>query len=240
MNAQQAEVLKVDDLNVHYGAIHAVQGVSFSLCRGEIVSIVGSNGAGKSTIMWVLAGVVPPSRGGVMIYGRQIPAKPHEVVARGLALVPERRRLFTALTVEENLIMGAYRRKMDDEVKKDMERCFRLFPVLGQRLRQRSGTLSGGEQQMLASSRALMGRPGILLLDEPSLGLAPILVDALMETICQSRDEGVSVLLVEQNATQALEISDRGYVLEAGRFTKSGSGPELARDPDIVKAYLGG
>ncbi|MGI6784048.1 MAG: ABC transporter ATP-binding protein [Aminivibrio sp.] len=240
MNGPQAEVLRVSDLNVHYGAIHAVQGVSFSLRRGEIVSIVGSNGAGKSTIMWVLAGVVTPSGGRVEIYGRPLPGKPNEVVARGLALVPERRRLFSALTVEENLVMGAYRRKMNDEYQRDLERCFRLFPVLGQRLKQRSGTLSGGEQQMLAISRALMGRPGILLLDEPSLGLAPLLVETLMETILQIRDEGVSVLLVEQNATRALEISDRGYVLEAGRFTKEGAGPELAMDPDIVKAYLGG
>lgn len=240
MNGPQAEVLRVSDLNVHYGAIHAVQGVSFSLRRGEIVSIVGSNGAGKSTIMWVLAGVVTPSGGRVEIYGRPLPGKPNEVVARGLALVPERRRLFSALTVEENLVMGAYRRKMNDEFQRDLERCFRLFPVLGQRLKQRSGTLSGGEQQMLAISRALMGRPGILLLDEPSLGLAPLLVETLMETILQIRDEGVSVLLVEQNATRALEISDRGYVLEAGRFTKEGAGPELAMDPDIVKAYLGG
>ncbi|NLK18596.1 MAG: ABC transporter ATP-binding protein [Synergistaceae bacterium] len=240
MNGPQAEVLRVSDLNVHYGAIHAVQGVSFSLRRGEIVSIVGSNGAGKSTIMWVLAGVVTPSGGRVETYGRPLPGKPNEVVARGLALVPERRRLFSALTVEENLVMGAYRRKMNDEFQRDLERCFRLFPVLGQRLKQRSGTLSGGEQQMLAISRALMGRPGILLLDEPSLGLAPLLVETLMETILQIRDEGVSVLLVEQNATRALEISDRGYVLEAGRFTKEGAGPELAMDPDIVKAYLGG
>lgn len=240
MNAPRAEVLNVEDLNVHYGAIHAVQGVSFALSRGEIVSIVGSNGAGKSTIMWTLAGVVPPSKGRIEIYGRPLPGKPHEVVARGLALVPERRRLFTALTVEENLLMGAYRRNINSEFREDMDRCFRLFPVLGQRLKQRSGTLSGGEQQMLAISRALMGRPGILLLDEPSLGLAPILVDALMETVCQIRNEGVSVLLVEQNATQALEISDRGYILEAGRFTKTGEGPSLARDPDIVKAYLGG
>jgi len=240
MNAPRGDVLKVNGLHVHYGAIHAVHGVSFSLRRGEIVSIVGSNGAGKSTIMWALAGVVTPSGGSVEIFGSPLPGKPHEVVARGLALVPERRRLFASLTVEENLVMGAYLRKMNGEFQNDLERCFRLFPVIGQRLKQRSGTLSGGEQQMLAISRALMGRPGILLLDEPSLGLAPILVDTLMDTIRQIRDEGVSVLLVEQNATQALEISDRGYVLEAGSFIKTGEGAELAGDPDIVKAYLGG
>ncbi len=232
--------LLVEDLNVHYGTIHAVQGVSFSVGEREIVSIVGSNGAGKSTIMWTLAGVVERSGGNVEIFGERLPHKPHEVVARGLALVPERRRLFTPLSVEENLVMGAYRRKKGKELQDDMERCFQLFPILKQRLGQRAGTLSGGEQQMLAISRALMSRPRVLLLDEPSLGLAPIVVEILMETILRIRGEGMTVLLVEQNATQALEISDRGYILEAGRFQKSGPGPELARDPEIIKAYLGG
>jgi len=233
-------VLRVDSLHVHYGTIHAVQGISFSLEEREIVSIVGSNGAGKSTVMWTLAGVAERSGGTVELFGTPLPAKPHEVVARGLALVPERRRLFSALTVEENLVMGAYRRKKDEGIAGDLERCFRLFPILKQRLKQRSGTLSGGEQQMLAISRALMGSPRILLLDEPSLGLAPIVVDTLMETILQIRDAGMTVLLVEQNATQALEISDRGYILEAGRFIKSDSGTELAGDPEIIRAYLGG
>jgi len=232
--------LRVEDLNVHYGTIHAVQGVSFSVGEREIVSIVGSNGAGKSTIMWTLAGVVERSGGYVEIFGERLPRKPHEVVARGLALVPERRRLFTPLSVEENLVMGAYRRKKGKDLQDDMERCFQLFPILKQRLRQRAGTLSGGEQQMLAISRALMSRPRVLLLDEPSLGLAPIVVEILMETILRIRGEGMTVLLVEQNATQALEISDRGYILEAGRFQKSGPGRELARDPEIIKAYLGG
>jgi len=232
--------LRVEDLNVHYGTIHAVQGVSFSVGEREIVSIVGSNGAGKSTIMWTLAGVVERSGGYVEIFGERLPRKPHEVVARGLALVPERRRLFTPLSVEENLVMGAYRRKKGKDLQDDMERCFQLFPILKQRLRQRAGTLSGGEQQMLAISRALMSRPRVLLLDEPSLGLAPIVVEILMETILRIRGEGMTVLLVEQNATQALEISDRGYILEAGRFQKSGPGLELARDPEIIKAYLGG
>lgn len=232
--------LRVEDLNVHYGTIHAVQGVSFSVGEREIVSIVGSNGAGKSTIMWTLAGVVERSGGYVEIFGERLPRKPHEVVARGLALVPERRRLFTPLSVEENLVMGAYRRKKGKDLQDDMERCFQLFPILKQRLRQRAGTLSGGEQQMLAISRALMSRPRVLLLDEPSLGLAPIVVEILMETILRIRGEGMTVLLVEQNASQALEISDRGYILEAGRFQKSGPGPELARDPEIIKAYLGG
>ncbi len=232
--------LRVEDLHVHYGTIHAVQGVSFSVKEGEIVSIVGSNGAGKSTIMWTLAGVVASSGGTVEIMGSPLPSKPNEVVAKGLALVPERRRLFSALTVEENLIMGAYRRKNDQKIKDEMERCFQLFPILRERLKQRSGTLSGGEQQMLAISRALMSSPKIMLLDEPTLGLAPLLVETVMETILRIRDEGMTVLLVEQNATRALEISDRGYILEAGRFLKSGPGPELAQDPEIQKAYLGG
>ncbi|GAB6280836.1 MAG: ABC transporter ATP-binding protein [Thermovirga sp.] len=232
--------LRVEDLNIHYGTIHAVQGVSFSVKEGEIISIVGSNGAGKSTIMWTLAGVVPSSGGTVEIMGDPLPSKPNEVVAKGLALVPERRRLFSALTVEENLIMGAYRRKDDQKIKDEMERCFQLFPVLRERLKQRSGTLSGGEQQMLAISRALMSSPKIMLLDEPTLGLAPLIVETVMETILRIRDEGMTVLLVEQNATRALEISNRGYILEAGRFIKNGPGPELARDPEIRKAYLGG
>jgi branched-chain amino acid transport system ATP-binding protein len=236
----RAKALLVEDLHVHYGTIHAVRGVSFPVEEGEIVSIVGSNGAGKSTIMWTLAGVVPPSGGRIAIKGNPMPSKPHEVVALGLALVPERRRLFSTLTVWENLVMGAYSRRDGEDVEAEMERCFELFPILRERLSQRSGTLSGGEQQMLAISRALMSGPEILLLDEPTLGLAPILVEAVMETVARIRDEGVTVLMVEQNATQALEISDRGYILEAGVFVKSGPGPDLARDPEIRRAYLGG
>ena len=232
--------IKVEDLHVHYGTIHALQGVTFSVEEGEIVSIVGSNGAGKSTIMWTMAGVVERSGGVAEIWGRPLPGKPHETVAMGLALVPERRRLFSALTVRENLVMGAYRRKWDNGVEQDMERCFKLFPILEKRLNQMAGTLSGGEQQMLAISRALMESPRILLLDEPSLGLAPLVVETLMETILRIRNEGMTVLMVEQNAARALEISDRGYILEAGRFVKSGTGRNLAVDPEIRKAYLGG
>ena len=231
--------LSIENLNVHYGTIHAVQGISFSVAEGEIVSIVGSNGAGKSTVMWTLAGVVKPSSGTVEVFGSPLPAKPHEIVGMGIALVPERRRLFSALSVWENLVMGAYRRKDKKEIEEDMELCFTLFPIIKQRLKQRSGTLSGGEQQMLAISRALMSSPKVLLLDEPSLGLAPLIVETLMETILRIRSEGMTVLLVEQNATQALEISDRGYILEAGRILKSGPGPDLAGDPEIRKAYLG-
>ncbi len=231
--------LRVDDLHVHYGTIHALQGISFSVGEGEVISIVGSNGAGKSTVMWTLAGVVERTSGTIDIFGSPLQRKPHEIVSGGIALVPERRRLFSPLTVRENLVMGGYRRPGDETLERDMERCFQLFPILKERLKQRSGTLSGGEQQMLAISRALMSAPKILLLDEPSLGLAPIVVEKLMETILRIRSEGMTVLLVEQNAAQALEISDRGYVLEAGRFLMEGAGPDLARDPEIKKAYLG-
>lgn len=232
--------LVVEDLHVHYGAIHAVRGVSFTVESGEIVSIVGSNGAGKSTIMWTLARVVPPTGGTILLEGSPLPDLPHLVVERGVALVPERRRLFSALSVRENLAMGAYNRKDPEGAARDMERCFALFPILKQRLSQLAGTLSGGEQQMLAISRALMSSPRVLLLDEPSLGLAPMIVDTLMETIRKIRDEGMTVLLVEQNAAQALDISDRGYIMETGRIVKSGTGRELSDDPDIRRVYLGG
>lgn len=234
------QALSVEDLHVHYGTIHAIQGVTFSVGEGEVVSIVGSNGAGKSTIMWALTGVAGRSSGTVEIFGVPLPAKPHDIVNKGVALVPERRRLFSALTVQENLVMGGYRRARDERLEADLERCFQLFPILKRRLKQRAGTLSGGEQQMLAISRALMSDPRILLLDEPSLGLAPIVVDTLMETILRIRSEGMTILLVEQNATQALEISDRGYILEVGRFLKEGPGVALAQDPEVRRAYLGG
>ena len=232
--------LVVEDLHVHYGAIHAVRGVSFTVESGEIVSIVGSNGAGKSTIMWTLARVVPPTGGTILLEGSPLPDLPHLVVERGVALVPERRRLFSALSVRENLAMGAYKRKDPEGAARDMERCFALFPILKQRLSQLAGTLSGGEQQMLAISRALMSSPRVLLLDEPSLGLALMIVETLMETILKIRDEGMTVLLVEQNAAQALDISDRGYIMETGRIVKSGTGRELSDDPDIRRVYLGG
>ena len=232
--------LVVEDLHVHYGAIHAVRGVSFTVESGEIVSIVGSNGAGQSTIMWTLARVVPPTGGTILLEGSPLPDLPHLVVERGVALVPERRRLFSALSVRENLAMGAYNRKDPEGAARDMERCFALFPILKQRLSQLAGTLSGGEQQMLAISRALMSSPRVLLLDEPSLGLAPMIVETLMETIRKIRDEGMTVLLVEQNAAQALDISDRGYIMETGRIVKSGTGRELSDDPDIRRVYLGG
>ena len=234
------ERLEVQSLHVHYGSIHALHGVDLTINKGEIVSVVGSNGAGKSTLMWTIAGVLPITEGSVLLDSSPLPKRPHEIVDLGISLVPERRRLFIALSVKENLIMGSVRRKNKDEIEKDMERCFELYPVLKERLSQRSGTLSGGEQQMLAVARALMSRPSLLLLDEPSLGLAPLVVESLFDTILRIRDEGVTVLLVEQNALHALAISDRGYVLQSGSILKSASGSDLLEDPAIRKAYLGG
>jgi len=231
-------MLRVTDLQVHYGKIHAVRKTTFSVARGEIVSIVGANGAGKSTIMWTLAGVLKPTSGEILFDGKPLPGKPHEIVRSGLALVPERRRLFADLTVHENLVMGAYLRH-DKAIERDLEKNFALFPILKQRLKQYAGTLSGGEQQMLAIARAMMSAPRMILFDEPSLGLAPIVVDTLMETIRQLRDSGMTVLLVEQNAGRALEISDRAYVLEVGQITKEGPGKDLLDDPEVRRAYLG-
>ena len=230
---------EISALHVYYGNIHALRGIDMYADKGEIVSVVGVNGAGKSTLMWTLAGVLP-YKGSIKFDGSPLPARPHETVARGVSLVPERRRLFTALSVRENLIMGAIRRHDRHEIERDMERCFALYPVLKERLSQRSGTLSGGEQQMLAISRALMSRPRLLLLDEPSLGLAPIVTEALFDTISQIRGEGVTVLMVEQNAYEAMDISDRCYVLQAGAIAMSGNSSEIMKDPKVRKAYLGG
>jgi branched-chain amino acid transport system ATP-binding protein len=231
-------MLSVTRLNVHYGKIHAVRDAGFRVGRGEIVSIVGANGAGKSTIMWTLAGVLKPTSGEILFNGSPLPGKPHEIVRSGLALVPERRRLFADLTVQENLIMGAYLRH-DQAIEEDLEKNFTLFPILKQRLKQYAGTLSGGEQQMLAIARAMMSAPRMILFDEPSLGLAPIVVDTLMETIQQLRENGMTVLLVEQNAGRALEISDRAYVLDVGHISKEGPGKALLDDPEVRRAYLG-
>jgi branched-chain amino acid transport system ATP-binding protein len=230
--------LEINNLHVYYDNIHALHGIDLYVDNGEIVSVVGVNGAGKSTLMWSIAGVLP-HKGSIKLDGLLLPAKPNDIVNLGISLVPERRRLFTALSVRENLIMGAIRRKDKDGISADMERCFALYPVLKERISQRSGTLSGGEQQMLAISRALMSRPSVLLLDEPSLGLAPIVTESLFDTITQIRDEGVTILLVEQNAFQAMEISDRSYVMRAGLIVESGRSSDLLKDPLIKKAYLG-
>jgi len=230
--------LEIENLHVYYGNIHALHGIGMHVDKGEIVSVVGVNGAGKSTLMWSISGVLQ-RKGKIQLDGSPLPAKPNEIVRLGISLVPERRRLFTALTVKENLIMGAIRRKDKAGVAADMERCFTLYPVLKERISQRSGTLSGGEQQMLAISRALMSNPSVLLLDEPSLGLAPIVTESLFDTIATIRGEGVTILLVEQNAFQAMEISDRTYVMQAGRIVESGKSSDLLEDPIIRKAYLG-
>ena len=234
------QALRVEDLHVHYGTIHAIQGVTFSVDQGEVVSIVGSNGAGKSTIMWSLTGVAERSSGTVEIFGEPLPAKPHDIVNRGVALVPERRRLFSALTVQENLIMGGYRRARDERMEADLERCFQLFPILKQRLKQRAGTLSGGEQQMLALARAMMSDPELIMMDEPSLGLAPLLVEEVFEIIREINKEGKTILLVEQNAFGALNVADYAYVLEVGAITLEGKGKDLLKDRRVIDAYLGG
>ena len=231
--------LEVRKLHACYGNIRALHGVDLTVEQGEIVCVVGVNGAGKSTLMWSITGVLPITEGSVLLRGAALPTRPHEIVSLGISLVPERRRLFSALTVRENLIMGSIKRKDKDGIASDLERCFELYPVLKERLSQRAGTLSGGEQQMLAVSRALMSRPSVLLLDEPSLGLAPLVTEALFDTIVKIRDEGVTVLMVEQNALQALEISDRGYVLQAGSIVTSAPSAELIENPLIRKAYLG-
>ena len=234
-----SEYLGISSLHIYYGSIHALHGIDVSVGKGEIVSVVGVNGAGKSTLMWGIAGVLPIAEGVITLEGRRLPPKPHEIVALGVSLVPERRRLFTALSVEENLVMGAIMRNDKDGIERDKEGCFALYPVLKERLRQRAGTLSGGEQQMLAIARALMSRPSLLMLDEPSLGLAPIVTESLFDTILQIRNDGVTVLLVEQNAFQALEISDRGYVMQSGKIVASGPSRELIENTLVRKAYLG-
>ncbi len=232
-------MLAIDRLCVFYGRIQALHDVSLEVRSGEIVSIVGANGAGKSTLLWTIMGVNRP-RGGVITFeGRPLRSIPDEAASRGIALVPERRRLFANLTVKENLVMGAYLRKRGPEVAEDTERVFRLFPVLKERLSQYAGTLSGGEQQMLAIGRALMSRPKLLLFDEPSLGLAPALTEEVFRTIVEIKGRGTTILLAEQNAYKALEMADRAYVLETGRVTMTGPGPELLENPVVQKAYLG-
>ena len=234
-----SELLRVEALEAAYGSVRALRGVDLEVRAGELVALVGSNGAGKSTLLRTLSGVHPALAGRVLYRGADVTRAPvHERVAGGIILVPEGRQVFGILTVEDNLRLGAHtrpRQEMDD----GLDRVFRLFPVLAERRRQRAGTLSGGEQQMLAIGRGLMGRPTLLLLDEPSMGLAPRLVAALFEVIVSLRAGGVTMLLVEQNAHAALSIADRGYVLETGRITLEGPGPELLGAEAVRAAYLG-
>ena len=234
-------LLEVNNLEVYYGVIRALKGISFEVNEGEIVSLIGANGAGKTTMMQSVVGIIPKKSGTVVFDGQDITKTPcHKIVQLGMTQVPEGRRIFQELTVYENLMMGAYNTKDQQRFKEDLESAFARFPRLAERRKQIAGTLSGGEQQMLAMSRALMSRPKLLMLDEPSMGLAPILVDQIFEIIKELNAAGTTILLVEQNASKALEIADRAYVLETGSVTLSGTGSELACSPEVQKAYLGG
>ena len=233
-------MLKAEDLNVYYGPIHAVKGVSFEVREGEIVTLIGANGAGKSTTLKTLSGLMRSRGGKIEFMDKSIASTaPHKIVELGLAQVPEGRHIFTRMTVEENLDMGAFIKK-NANVEADKERVFEQFPRLKERRKQVAGTLSGGEQQMLAMGRALMSDPKLLMLDEPSMGLAPILVEQVFDIITELHKAGTTILLVEQNAEMALSIADRAYVMETGRITLSGTGKELAASEEVQKAYLGG
>jgi branched-chain amino acid transport system ATP-binding protein len=233
-------LLSVERVNYYYGeAIHALRDVSFGVEEGEIASIIGANGAGKSTLMWTLVGLLKPKSGTITFNGQPIKPIPHQAVASGIALVPERRRLFPNLTVRENLTLGGYLRSDKAGLTRDEAYVFSLFPVLEERLAQYAGTLSGGQQQMLAIARGLMSRPKLLLLDEPSLGLAPVLVHQVFDAIQEIARQGTTILLVEQNALKALEISARAYVLEVGRIILQGTGKDLLHNPTVQAAYLG-
>ncbi|GAP17845.1 ABC transporter ATP-binding protein [Levilinea saccharolytica] len=233
-------LLSVENLNVFYGeAVHALRDVSFQVDQGEIVSVIGANGAGKSTLMWTLIGLLRPKSGKITFGGKTMNAVPHQAVQGGMALVPERRRLFPNLTVRENLSLGAYLRHDRAKIAEDEAYVFSLFPILKERLGQYAGTLSGGQQQMVAIARGLMSRPKLLLLDEPSLGLAPVLVNQMFDSIQQIARQGTTILLVEQNALQSLKIANRAYVLEVGHIVREGTGQELLRDPSVQAAYLG-
>ena len=232
-------ILKVSDINVYYGAIHAIKSVSFEVGEGEIVTLIGANGAGKTTTLQTVSGLLRSKTGGIEFMGQDISRVPaHKLVERGLAQVPEGRRIFLQMTVQENLDMGAYTSKGD--VQADMERVYQQFPRLRERRKQIAGTLSGGEQQMLAMGRALMSRPKLLMLDEPSMGLSPILVEFVFDMIREMHAGGVTILLVEQNAQAALAVADRAYVMETGKITLSGTGKELAESEEVKTAYLGG
>lgn len=233
-------LLQVRDLHVYYGAIHALQGISFCVEEGEIVTLIGSNGAGKSTTLRAISGLVRPSQGHVIFKDQDITrVAPHRIVAMGISHVPEGRKIIAPLTVRENLLMGAYARKDRTGVAQTMDRVFASFPVLSQRLEQLGGTLSGGEQQMLTIGRGLMSSPGLLILDEPSLGLAPILVEEIFRIITEINKEGTSILLVEQNAAIALEMANRGYVLETGKIILEDDADALRENPLVKSAYLG-
>ena len=234
-------LLEVKNLKVGYGKIVAVKDISITVNQGEIVTLIGSNGAGKSTTLRTISGLLKPKSGEILFEGNRIDGKEgHEVVKLGICQSPEGRRIFPRMTVSENLDLGAFLRTDKDAVAADRERVLNLFPRLRERISQRAGTMSGGEQQMLAVSRAMMGAPKLLMLDEPSMGLAPVLVDMIFETITKIRDQGITILLIEQNAAAALDVADRAYVLESGTIKMSGKASDLAKDPAVTKAYLGG
>ncbi|MDD5902188.1 MAG: ABC transporter ATP-binding protein [Oscillospiraceae bacterium] len=231
-------MLKINDLKVNYGGIEAVKGISFDVPKGEIITLIGANGAGKSSTLRAIAGLVKPASGSIVFNGEDITAKdPTAIVTKGITLVPEGRKIFPDLTVLENLRIGAYLR--NDDLTDDLNWVYDLFPRLKERSWQAGGTLSGGEQQMLAVGRALMSRPKVIMMDEPSLGLAPIIVRGIFDIIKEINKQGVTVLLIEQNANMALKTADLGYVMETGRITMSGSGAELLSDEQVKKAYLG-
>jgi len=235
-----AALLELDKLEVAYGGIHAVKGIDLIVRQGELVCLIGANGAGKTTTLKGITGLQPVSAGKVVYDGNDVTGNPaFQLVRKGLSMVPEGRGVFGALTIEENLAMGAYSRRDRKEIKQDVERVFGLFPRLKEREKQTAGTLSGGEQQMLAMARAIMSRPKLLLLDEPSMGLAPLMVQKVFETVLAISGEGVTILLIEQNAKLALEVSNRGYVMESGTITLSGNARDLLSNPKVREAYLG-
>ncbi len=233
-------MLEVRDVHTYYGNIHALKGISITVNEGEIVTMIGANGAGKSTTLNTICGLLHPRSGSILLEGQEIhQVPPHDIVGMGVSQAPEGRRIFSRLTVQENLEMGAFLRTDSAGIKQDMERVFELFPRLKERRKQVGGTLSGGEQQMLAISRAMMANPRVLLLDEPSMGLAPILVEDIFRTVQEINQEGTTVLLVEQNALMALSVCDRGYVLETGTVALEGTVEELRENPQVKAAYLG-
>jgi branched-chain amino acid transport system ATP-binding protein len=241
---QGSPLLHVSNLDVRYGGIRALQGVSLHIEQGEIVTLIGANGAGKTTLLRTISGLLRPTEGTLHWQSDDGPElsrlPPHEIVRLGISHVPEGRQIFATLTVRENLQLGAYQQTSRQQIARDIDRCFTLFPVLSERRSQRSGTLSGGEQQMLAIGRALMARPRLLLLDEPSLGLAPLIVRKIFQIIREINAEGTTIFLVEQNANMALSVAHRAYVLQTGRVIKCDSACNLLQDPDVKKAYLGG
>ncbi len=233
-------MLSVDTLQVYYGAIHAIKGVSFEVSQGEIVTLIGANGAGKSTILNTIAGLIRPKEGDCRFEAESLRTlEPHQIMQKGLVLVPEGRRIFSRMTVQENLEMGAFIRRDKENIERDFERIFESFPRLKERRRQVGGTLSGGEQQMLATARALMSNPRLIMMDEPSMGLAPILVSEIFSIIQNINKQGTTVLLVEQNAKMALSIAHRAYVLETGKVVLSGDAKELLDNDEVKRAYLG-